>query len=333
MLSSLNIPSWTIWVVGLVLLIIVVIMIVPSLKRRWSRSEANSVVGPKSERDDPKGFGNITKQAFGAGSEGRRFDRDRGEATARVKELAQLEAVIAKLACAIDDSARFYAKALTDAASRPDLDQLLDKLGRRFEIASERSAEQVLYAIGDLGDEIRKLTQAVRDTSALIRDACADFKKQSGTPDIGPPHQALQSTKPPGAPTLGLPPLPTPRSPVEAEVKLPFRAVEPIDKIIMARFDELDRATNRNFASLKSEFRQTLGDRVSDICLQDDAVLFFTSPERAIVHPWRNVPLNRAWHAYFDLRGRSNVPIRKVNRPAVILARRGRVDSRVNGRY
>jgi hypothetical protein len=235
--------------------------------------------------------------------------------------LTQLEAVVAKLITAVTDAARLSAKGLADAPSRLDLDRSIENLSRRFEGANECSTKQILCALADLADETRKLTVAVRDISNLIRDARVEGNKPSEGAGLAPLHQPSQSSRLQSPAALGLASATPPRPPLETENKSPTRSTEPIEKIIMAHFDELDRATNRNFPSLKSEFRQSLGDRVSDINLQDDAVLFYTSPERAIVHPWRNVPLNRAWHPFFELRGRSNVPIRKVNRPAVIVKR------------
>ena len=314
MFTSLDLPSWLIWTVILGLVLILCVAIIPWLKRYLQEHSPDSErrrLQPSSQTNE-RSYSSRASPAIGL--EARHTDRDRAEIKIRSSDLIEFEALVSKLVCSINDAGHQLSKSFNEAATRANVDRSFEMLGRRFETASERSAEQILYAIGDLGDEIRKLTQAVRDMSSLLRDTRIEPNKQPGLPGAEAPRQHA-------LPAAGPTPMSAHRAPLEFETKPATRTPEPVEKVVMARFDELDRATNRNFASLKSEFRQSLGDRVSDICLQDDAVLFYTSPERAIVHPWRNVPLNRAWHPYFDLRGRSNVPIRKVNRPAVIIRR------------
>ena len=91
-----------------------------------------------------------------------------------------------------------------------------------------------------------------------------------------------------------------------------------VASIVMSKFDEIDRDTNRNFPDLKKRFEQMLGSRVSRIEDLDNAVLFYTSKDSAIVYPWINARLRPRWLPFFDLDRGANVPIASVERPAAI---------------
>src|SRR6266566_9127768 len=99
MFTSLDLPSWLIWTVVVVVLIILCIAIIPWLKRFL---QVQNPYPPSRAAPTPV-----------IGLEGRHADRDRGKIKIRSSDLMELEALISKLVCSINDAGHLLRKGFT----------------------------------------------------------------------------------------------------------------------------------------------------------------------------------------------------------------------------
>lgn len=190
------------------------------------------------------------------------------------------------------------------------VDEKLDTLLSRDEYLS--SLQSLYHTLDETGKEVH---QVKRHLEALRSKMENDFTPP--LPDRTPPalrEGAAGDAVPQGPKTVPVTQDTVPNQAAES-ARSPSDSVE---QIVSANFDEIDLATDRNFGELKSRFERLLRGKVTRIEILDNAVLFFKSRDVAVVHPWKNTRLSARWIPFFDLNRGANVPIMKVERPAVL---------------
>lgn len=95
----------------------------------------------------------------------------------------------------------------------------------------------------------------------------------------------------------------------------PFRDPQ---TIIVDNFDRIDKECDRNIDKMRSEFQTLLGGTVCKIEKAEDAVMFYTGGDIAIVQPLKNVQLHQRWVSHFEVRGPFNDPVVRVIKPATV---------------
>jgi hypothetical protein len=164
-------------------------------------------------------------------------------------------------------------------------------------------------AIKPLRDEIEDLGNEI----AKLRKLVYQFLNQRPQMNAPPPEPA--HAPPPREP-----------KPVEsrasgAAVAVTAKPAEPppsTAELILSAFDAADRESGRSIELFRGAISPRLGSSVQRIEVADNAVLFYTAPDTAYVHPWTNQRLGVTWLSHFRLSPRgANYPVLRVEAMAM----------------
>ena len=181
----------------------------------------------------------------------------------------------------------------------------VDELPRRDEWTNHIA--NITQELAALSREVRALRRQQAASLDRLRDP-----KESRTPGGPAATQAIAAESTVQPATSGRVPPPVPQ---QADPGEPAQTVE---EIILTNFDSVDRDSGRNMAIVGKLFSELLRDRISKIEEIDNAILFFTSPDTAYVHPWSNALLGRTWLPHFTLSRGANQPVLSVHTLAVV---------------